>query len=216
MSTARAVLIADGNAPTRMGLRVTLVEAGFTIAAESVDARSAVASAVAERPQLVVLAADLPGGGMEAVREIAGVLPGTRIVVLSRRPSGEELVAAVQAGAAGYLGEDVSSSRLPAVLEGILDGEVALPRGLTQHLLDELRGRNSRRAEVDARTSSALTAREWEVLDLLAEETSTGDMARLLGISQVTVRRHVSSLLAKLGASSRTDVSEIVRRRPPP
>jgi DNA-binding NarL/FixJ family response regulator len=207
------VLIADGDASTRMGLRVTLAAAGFSIAGESTDAESAVVTALGERPELLVLAADLPGGGMEAARKVAALLPGTRIVVLSRDPSGEELVAAVQAGASGYLGEDVSQERLPAALRGILAGEVALPRRLTQHLLDELRGRNVRHAVVDAQTSSALTAREWEVLDLLMEETSTGDMAQRLGISQVTVRRHVSSLLGKLGLSSRAGVGELMRRR---
>jgi DNA-binding NarL/FixJ family response regulator len=211
VSTAASVLIADGDASTRMGLRVTLADAGFSIVGEVSEAGSMMTAALAGRPQLAVLAADLPGGGIEAVRELAAVLPGTRIVVLSNDPSGEELVAAVQAGASGYLGEDVSQARLPAVLHGILAGEVALPRRLTQHLLDELRGRNVLRAVIDARSSSALTAREWEILDLLAEETSTGDMARRLGISQVTVRRHVSSLLGKLGLASRADVRELVR-----
>jgi DNA-binding NarL/FixJ family response regulator len=205
------VLIADGDASTRTGLRVTLADAGFAIVGEVADAESTTAAALAGRPQLAVLAADLPGGGIDAVRELATVLPGTRIVVLSNEPSGEELVAAVQAGASGYLGEDVSQARLPAVLHGILAGEVALPRRLTQHLLDELRGRNVLRAVIDAQSSSALTAREWEILELLADETSTGDMARRLGISPVTVRRHVSSLLGKLGLASRADVRALVR-----
>jgi DNA-binding NarL/FixJ family response regulator len=208
-----SVLIADGDASTLMGLRVTLAEAGLSIVGEATDADSTLAAALAERPQLVVVAADLPGGGIHAAGRVAALLPGTRIVVLSRHPSGEELVAAVQAGAAGYLGDDVSPARLPAVLQGILAGEVALPRRLTQHLLDELRGRNVRHAAVDAQSSSALTAREWEILDLLVEDTSTADMARRLGISQVTVRRHVSSLLGKLGLSNRTDVGDLLRRR---
>jgi DNA-binding NarL/FixJ family response regulator len=213
VSDPARVLIADGDASTRTGLRVTLAAAGFSIAGVSRDAESAVVAALAERPELLVLAADLPGGGMEASRKVAALLPGTRIVILSRDPSGEELVAAVRAGASGYLGEDVSQARLPAALRGILAGEVALPRRLTQHLLDELRSRNVRHAVVDAQASSALTTREWEVLDLLIEETSTGDMAQRLGISQVTVRRHVSSVLGKLGLSSRAGVGDLGRRR---
>jgi DNA-binding NarL/FixJ family response regulator len=213
MSAGTRVLVADDDASTRVGLRMTLVAAGFAVAAEATDADSALAAARAERPELVVLAADLPGGGIDAVRRIAAALPSTRIVVLSDDPGGEELVAAVQAGACGYLGEDVSQARLPAVLSGVLAGEVALPRRLTQHLLDELRGRSVWRAVVDARSSSALTAREGEILELLVEDASTGDMARRLGISEVTVRRHVSSLLGKLGLSSRAEVRELVRRR---
>jgi DNA-binding NarL/FixJ family response regulator len=210
------VLIADGDASTRMGLRVTLAAGGFVIAGEASDAQSALAVARAEQPELTLLVADLPGGGIAAAREVASLLPGTRIVVLSRDPSGAELVAAVEAGASGYLGEDVSQSRLPTVLHGILAGEVALPRRFTQHLLDEMRGRDVQRAAVDAHASTALTDREWEVLELLVDETPTGEMARRLGISQVTVRRHVSSLLAKLGLSSRAGVGELVRRRSPP
>jgi DNA-binding NarL/FixJ family response regulator len=209
------VVIADGDAATRMGLRVTLAAGGFSIAGEAPDAARAVAITLAEQPELVLLVADLPGGGIDAAREVGSRLPGTRIVVLSRDPSGEELVAAVQAGASGYLGEDVSQSRLPTVLQGILAGEVALPRRFTQHLLDEMRGRDVQRAIVDARASTALTDREWEVLGLLVDETPTGEMARRLGISQVTVRRHVSSLLAKLGLSSRAGVGELMRRRSP-
>jgi len=199
-----------------MGLRVTLAAGGFSIAGEAPDAARAVEIALAEQPELVLLVADLPGGGIDAARAVGSRLPGTRIVVLSRDPSGEELVAAVQAGASGYLGEDVSQSRLPTVLRGILAGEVALPRRFTQHLLDEMRGRDVHRAVVDARASAALTDREGEVLELLVDETPTGEMARRLGISQVTVRRHVSSLLAKLGLSSRAGVGELMRRRPPP
>jgi DNA-binding NarL/FixJ family response regulator len=213
-SSPPRVLIADADASTRMGLRVTLAAGGFSITGEAGDAEGAVAAALAQRPELVVVASNLPGGGVDAVAELVAALPGTRIVVLSPDPSGQELVAAVQAGASGYLGEDVSQARLPAVLKGILAGEVALPRRLTQHLLDELRGRDVRRAAVDARASTALTDREWEVLQMLMDETSTGEMARRLGISQVTVRRHVSSLLSKLGVSSRAAASDLVRRRP--
>jgi DNA-binding NarL/FixJ family response regulator len=197
------VLLASADASLRTGLRVTLATAGFSIAAEVASAEIALATAVTERPELVLISADLPGGAFGAVREISARLPATRVVVLTRSPSGEELVDAVQAGAAGYLGEDVGQARLPAVMEGILDGEVALPRRETQHLLDAMRGRDGRQAALAARAATALTNRELEVLDMLIVETSTGEMARRLGISQVTVRRHVSSLLGKLSLPSR-------------
>jgi DNA-binding NarL/FixJ family response regulator len=173
------------------------------------NAEIAVSTAVAERPELVLVSADLPGGAFDAVREVSDRLPATRVVVLTRSPTGDELVAAVQAGAAGYLGEDVSQARLPAVMRGILDGEVALPRRQTQHLLDAMRGRDHRQATVAARAAVALTKRELEVLDMLVAETSTGEMARRLGISQVTVRRHVSSVLGKLEVRSRAAVVEL-------
>jgi two-component system, NarL family, nitrate/nitrite response regulator NarL len=207
------VLLASGDASFRTGLRVALESAGFSIAAEVSDAQGAVSAAVAQRPELVLISADLPGGAFGAVREASARLPGTRVVVLTRSPTGEELVAAVQAGAAGYLGEDVSQARLPAVMRGILDGEVALPRRETQHLLDAMRGRDSRQAAMAARAATALTNRELEVLDMLVAETSTGEMARRLEISQVTVRRHVSSVLGKLRLPSRAAAVKLLGQR---
>ena len=207
------VLIASADASLRTGLRMTLAAAGFLVTAEVTDAEVAVSTAVSERPELVLISADLPGGAFGAVRQVSDRLPGTRVVVLTRSPSGEELVAAVQAGAAGYLGEDVSPARLPAVMRGILDGEVALPRRETQHLLDAMRGRDSRQAAVAARAATALTNRELEVLDMLVAETSTAEMARRLEISQVTVRRHVSSVLGKLGLPSRAAAVKLLGQR---
>jgi DNA-binding NarL/FixJ family response regulator len=189
---------------------MTLAAAGFSVIAEVPDAQAAVSTAVAERPELVLISAELSEG---AVREISASVPATRVVVLTPSPSGEELVAAVRAGAAGYLGEDVSPSRLPAVMRGVLDGEVALPRRETQHLLDAMRGRDARHAAIAARAATALTNRELEVLDMLVAETPTGEMARRLGVSQVTVRRHVSSLLAKLNLPSRAAAVELLRQR---
>jgi DNA-binding NarL/FixJ family response regulator len=207
------VLLASADASFRTGLRVTLASAGFSIAGEVSSADVAVSTAMTERPELLLISADLPGGAFAAVREVSARLPATRVVVLTRSPTGEELVAAVQAGAAGYLGEDVSPARLPAVMRGILDGEVALPRRETQHLLDAIRGRDSRQAAVAARAATALTNRELEVLDMLVAETSTGEMARRLEISQVTVRRHVSSVLGKLKLPSRAAAVKLLGQR---
>jgi DNA-binding NarL/FixJ family response regulator len=191
---------------------VTLASAGFSIAAEVSSAEVAVSTAMTERPELVLISADLPAGVFGAIREISTRLPGTRVVLLTRSPTGEELVAAVQAGAAGYLGEDISQARLPAVMRGILDGEVALPRRETQHLLDAMRGRDGRQVAL-ARAGVALTNRELEVLDMLVAETSTGEMARRLGISQVTVRRHISSVLGKLRLPSRAAAVQLLQQR---
>ena len=209
---APRVLIASADASLRAGLRVTLDAAGFAVAAEVSSGQAAVSSALADRPALVLISADLPGDAFSAVREIA-TLGTTRVVVLTRRRSGEELVAAVRAGAAGYLGEDVSQARLPAIMRGILEGEVALPRRETQHLLEAIRGRDARQAAIAARAATALTARELEVLDLVAAQVPTGEMAQRLGVSQVTVRRHVSSVLRKLALPSRAAAVELLGER---
>jgi DNA-binding NarL/FixJ family response regulator len=92
---------------------------------------------------------------------------------------------------------------LPHVLRGVLAGEAALPRRHTPHVLEALRGRDVRRATVGDRTHRFITDRQWEILDLLVEGRSTAEMARHLGISEVTARRHVSSVLPKLGVTDR-------------
>jgi DNA-binding NarL/FixJ family response regulator len=202
------VLIASADASLRAGLRLTLASAGFTVAAEVSSADAATSAAATEPFELALVSADLPGGALGAVRELS---TRARVIVLTRSRSGEELVAAVQAGAAGYLGEDVSQARLPAIVRGVLDGEVALPRRETQHLLDAIRRRDARHAAIAARAATVLTTRELEVLDLLVAEVPTGEIARRLGVSQVTVRRHVSAVLGKLGLPSRAALVELLR-----
>lgn len=213
MSPAPRVLIAEADTPTRKGVRLALMRCGFDIAAEARDAVGAVEAARREQPDLALLAADLPGHGVSAARSIAEELPATQVVVLTPRQRGDELVAAVLAGASGYLGKDLSPSRLPRALDGILAGEAAIPRHLTRHLLEALRGRDPRRARIAARTRRAVTDRQWEILNLLAEGRSTAEMARWLGISEVTARRHISALLPRLGLTDRAGAVEFMRER---
>ena len=207
------VLLADGNAATLAGLRVALTRAGFEVVAEARERGSAIDAARAARPDLTLVSIDLPGGGLEAVRTISGEVRAAKVVVLSSRPDGQELVTAVLAGASGYLGASMSLARLPNALRGVLAGEIALPRAHTAQLLEELRSRNAGRALVAAHTSAKLSEREWQVLQLLAADASTATMAQSLGISQVTVRRHVSSLLSKLDVPDRASAGAVLRRR---
>jgi DNA-binding NarL/FixJ family response regulator len=209
--TAPRILLADADATTRVGLRVALE--AFEVVGEAADAEAAVAAALELEPDAVIVAAALPGGGIAAARRISERLPAVRLVVLSDRLSGQELLEAVLAGASGYLDRGVSQERLPTALHGVLAGEVALPRSHTQHLLEELRGRSLQREVVDARASAALTDREWEVLRLLADGESTADIARRLGISAVTVRRHTSSVLGKLDLRDRASAAALLRGR---
>jgi DNA-binding NarL/FixJ family response regulator len=205
------VLLAERDAPTRAGLRLLLDSSGFEVEAEAKSADAAVEAALDRRVELVLLASDLPDGGIRAVRRISAGLPGARVVVLTEQPTGDELVEAVEAGAVGYLGKDVAAKRLPRVLRALLEGEVAFPRRLTGHLIDALRGQDARRALIGARTGARLSDREWEVLELLAAAASTAEIAQRLAISQVTVRRHVSSLLRKLGAADRAGAVALLR-----
>jgi DNA-binding NarL/FixJ family response regulator len=209
--TSLRVLIADGYAPTRAGLRITVSAAGHDPCCVVATRPEAATSAREHRPDVALVAADLPDGGIDAVREVKEHSPGTAVVVLTGRLDEDELLAAVLAGATGYVGKDIAVDRVPAIVSAVADGEVALPRALTGRVLFELRGRDRLQALVDRRAKAPLTAREWEILRLLGADASTAVMALKLGISEVTVRRHVSGLLTKLGVPDRAAASRLLR-----
>jgi DNA-binding NarL/FixJ family response regulator len=207
------LILADADAPTRAGLRIAVESAGLTVIGEAGNAEAAIEAILRINPELAVVAADLPGGGTEVLVRVSALRPGVRLVLLTASPSGEELLAAVLAGASGYLTRAVDPARLPAALKGVLAGEVALPRRHSGHLLDALRARTAQRAPVSARARAELTGREWEVLELLGNGERTAEMARRLGISEVTVRRHISTVVAKLGVPDRRAAAALMRER---
>ena len=205
----RTVLVAESDRMTRAGLRAALRDHARCVDAE--DHAAASAALAGAQADVALVAADLRGGGIATVRELAEAAPGLVIVVLTQEPREDELLAAVLAGAAGYVAKGMKAERLPALVEGVIAGEAALPRSMTPRLLAELRGTDHRRSRVGARAGVALTAREWQVLELLGDDAPTARMALELGISEVTVRRHVSSLLRKLAVPDRAAAVELLR-----
>jgi len=210
---APRVVLAEADTPTRTGMRLVLERRGFAVVGEVRDVSGAIETVSGQGPDAALLATDLPGGGIQAARAIGRRLPGTRIVMLTPRQDGEELVAAVLAGATAYLAKDMSPERLASVLERVLAGEVALPRRYTGHVLEALRGRESRRASILGRARHLVTDRQWEILQLLGDGRSTAEMAQRLGISEITARRHISSVLPKLGLKDRQGAVELMRDR---
>lgn len=208
------ILLAEGDRPTRAGLRIAVRRAGLEQVDEAGSLAEALAAASRESPDVAMIAADLPGGGMEATRRLVSLYPRVRVIVLSSELGGDELLEAVLAGAAGYLAKDMTLARLPHAIQGVLAGEVALPRLHADKLLAELRRRDAARERITARTGASLTDREWEVLQLLGEGASTAAIAERLRISQVTARRHISTLLAKLGVNDRATAARLVARSP--
>ena len=197
-------MLADDHATARLGVRMALEEGGFNIVAEAVDAHGAVAAALEHRPDLCLLDVYMPGSGIAAAAELAEALPGMPIVMLSVSDTNDDLFDALRAGACGYLLKDTDPQRLPFALRAVLDGEAPLPRVLTARLITEFRrhGRERRIADADG-SMVTLSERESEVLELLRTELTTKQVAHRLGISPVTVRRHVSEALRKLRVSDR-------------
>jgi DNA-binding NarL/FixJ family response regulator len=205
------VLLADDHAAVRAGIRLALAGEGFKVVAEASDGPGAVAAALRERPDIALLDVNMPGGGIKAAEEIVQLLPETTVVMLTVSRDDDDLFAALRAGASGYLLKDTDPTRLPFALRGVLDGEAALPRGLVARLIDEFRTRGKRRRlPLMRQRGIELTEREWEVLELLHDGLSTAAIAERLGISPVTVRRHVSEILKKLRVTSREEAVRLL------
>jgi DNA-binding NarL/FixJ family response regulator len=203
------VLIAAERLPTRVGLRLALEpEARCT---EAADAQSAVDAAVRDHPDVCLLGLDGAGQGLRAANEIVTRVPSAVVILLTSRLDEEEFMAAVRAGATGYLTQSLDPARLPHVVRGALRGEPAVPRRFVARLLDELKTRERRRSVVLAgKGRVALTSREWEVVDLLLRSATTVEIADELGVAPVTVRRHLGSVERKLGVKNRAQVVELL------
>lgn len=197
------VLVADDHAPTRAGVRASLDADGFEVVAEASNARQAVSLALELKPDVCLLDIHMPGSGIAAAEELMRELPNAAVVVLTYSRDDDDLFDALRAGARGYLLKDMDPDRLGAALHGVLAGEAALPRSLVAKVLDEFQGRSRRRLFVRSQRPTALTSREWEIMDLLRQGLSTEEVARRLFVSPGTVRVHVSSVLKKLQVPDR-------------
>ena len=146
------MLIAAERLPTRVGLRLALEpEARCT---EAADADSAVEAAVRDRPDVCLLGLDPSGQNLRVVNEIVTRVPSAAVILLTDTLDEEEFMAAVRAGASGYLTQNLDPARLPFVVQGAMRGEPAVPRRFVSRLLDELRTRERRRT-VSARAARA-------------------------------------------------------------
>jgi DNA-binding NarL/FixJ family response regulator len=205
------VVLADDHAATRAGVRLALELGGFKVVAEATSADDVVAAALRERPSVCLLDIYMPGGGIAAAERIAASLPDTSIVMLTVSASEQDLFAALRAGASGYLLKTIDPERLPLALHGVLRGDAALPPALTARLIEEFRRRGRlRRLPLAGRVE--LTEREVDVLELLRQGHSTRAIAQRLGISVVTVRRHISAMMTKFNVRSRDAMLEALDR----
>jgi DNA-binding NarL/FixJ family response regulator len=195
-------------------VRAALERAGFQVVAEESDAPGAVAAAEREEPEVVLLDIHMPGNGISAAADITHALPDVAVVMLTVSRDDNDLFDALRAGALGYLLKDTDPDRLPYALRGVLAGEAALPRALVARVVDEFRERGRRRRLPLAKQKGVeLTSREWEVLELMREDLTTGEIAERLFISQVTVRSHIAAVLRKLRVPDRKAALKLLEER---
>lgn len=205
------IVLADDHARIRGRIREALEAGGCVVAGEAATGEDAVRLAEEHRPDVVLLDIHMPGDGIQAAREISGLLPGTPVVMLTQSVEEDDLFDSLRAGAAGYLLKDMDPSDLPGALRGVLAGEGAMSPRLVARIMDEFRGPTKRRFARGSAAAAKLSPREWEIMHLLAAGRSTDEVAQELFVSPTTVRVHVSGVLRKLRVKDRESAFRLLR-----
>jgi len=201
------VLVVDDHPLFRDGVCGLLASVPETdVVGTATTAEEAVREATLTRPDIVLMDLNLPGGsGLTAIPRIAAACPDAAILVLTMVEDDAVLVAALRAGARGYLLKGISQEELLAALRTVRDGGAVFTGAVADRVRAGLAGTDR------APTSEPLTEREGQVLRLLAEGTDPAGIARELGLSTKTVQNHVSRVLAKFQARDRVDLVFKVR-----
>ena len=219
--SAPRVLVVDDHGAIREALRIMLDSHGLLVVGEAADGDSAVRNAAALRPDVVLMDLRMPGtDGVAATREIRS-RELAEVLVLTSFDEDELVFGAIRAGAAGFLLKTVDAATLVEAVRRVAAGEGMLDPSVTKRALAALaaatngsEGAGAAAAEAgDARLAAAagLTSRERDVLDGMALGWSNAQLAERLGITVTTVKTHVSNVLAKLGARSRSHAVAIAR-----
>ena len=208
----RAV-IADDDPFARRVIKDVLTESGVLVVAEARDGREAVEFALYYRPDVVIMDVVMPGlDGILAMRQILKIVPDQLVIVLTGAddPDDELGLLALRAGAAGFISKEVDIDALPRTLEGLRVGEAAISRRLTKRVIEQLSAPGGSYGMRPVK--SPLTAREWEVIELLKATRSTDEIAAELVLSTETVRSHVKNVLRKLKVRSREEAVAVADR----
>ncbi|MBB4663958.1 response regulator [Conexibacter arvalis] len=217
MSDPLRVLLAERQPITRLGIRMALERDGITSVVEASDAAGALACARQCQVDVCLLDVGLPGGALAAVAAIAAAAPRTRVIMLAARRADDELIAALRAGAIGYLLKDIGPDELVRAVHGAVHGEAPLSSELTARIVEELQTRSgARRVRAADGAVVTLSPREASVLELLRRGLTTKQVADRLGLSPVTVRRHVSATAHRLGVGDRDAALRLTREASPP
>ena len=187
------VLVADDHPVVRHGLCTMLeIEDDMVVVGRAADGEEAVIQARETKPDIILLDVQMPNvDGIEALRRIRADNPEARVIVLTTYRNEDYIFPSLEAGARGYLLKDASRTELAAAVRAVHRGESLLDPQV-QETID------------NAPRHDPLTARELEVLRLMADQKSNAQIAELLFVSENTVKTHVSNILAKLGCTDRS------------
>jgi DNA-binding NarL/FixJ family response regulator len=197
-----SLLIAD-HVPVRLGIRMAL-EGEVEVCAEAENIEQAIRAAKREQPAVCLVGRGICGPGMAGLRGICRAAPRASVIVLASSPDVDDMLDAVRAGALGYVADGLDATQLRKIIRAVQANEAVIPSAMVRELLIELRGGG---ADADG-----LTARESQVFGMLSRGHTTASIAERLGIAPVTVRRHISDLVHKVGVADR---SELIAARTP-
>ncbi len=206
MSQTVRILIADDHAVVRAGLRALLEQQSrFKVVAEAGTGEEAIRLAKQHRPDVAVLDIRMPGlSGIDACREITENVPTCKVIILTSYAEDELLMAAIQAGASGYLLKRIGDNELVQAVERVSRGEGMLDPAMTASVFAEMR--KAQQAQ-NASSFADLTSQEMAVLALVAEGYTNRQVAVKLYLGEGTVRNYVSSILSKLNVSNRAEAT---------
>ena len=214
------IALVDDHSLVRAGLRA-LVEKlqGVEVVGEASEGREALKLVETTTPDIVLMDLSMRGlGGIEATSRVAQVSPATRVVIVSMHSDPQSVLAAIEAGAAGYMSKDAGLAELDLAIRSVSRGGTFLSPAISRHVLEDYRRRlasGEEPAQSDAQPGASerallarLTPRQREVLQLLAEGASSRKMARVLDISIKTIETHRAQLMQRLAIH---DVAGLVR-----
>lgn len=170
------------------------------VCAEAEDSEQAIRAAMRNQPDVCLVGRQILGDSVGAIRGICRAAPSAAVVVLAEASDPDDLIELIRAGAIGYVPGPVDGERLRRIVRAIASNEAVVPRSMMLEVLLELRGLGTGR--------DALTSREAQVLGLLRRGHSTSAIAQRLSIAPVTVRRHISELVQKLGVEDRAALAQ--------
>jgi DNA-binding NarL/FixJ family response regulator len=206
------VLVVDDHDGFREALSVMLAECGFDVVGRAGDGSTALSLAEALTPDVVVMDVQMPQlDGIETTRQLVEAVPGTAVLVLTVSADETDIVDAMLAGACGYLVKGSPPEALCAGIEAAARGESMISGPVAVKLVARLRTGDPDRSGRDS-SLSFLSAREIEILALLASGRANDDIADQLKISPFTVRNHISNLLRKLQVDNRTQAAAFAIR----